>query len=338
MQKLEKLLELKVILKGDCFFHGNQSKSKSTRLERRIPTILAQLSSATVLTVGPTSSDGEASRFQIKVANPASLKGNESIDAEIVSAIVKQFGSELNITQPVQFTGQGAEEHSKYTYRLDGDTLGEAIGRSGAGVPIGQFRGGVAVIIDDITPAITTDDVKERLDRMRNQPDFSQAAGRQVDVVGLTAADPMNPEEGFSSVAIMVFDENLDSFTIEVDTWDRQLAQEEFELVKAALMREASLDQVSSFSPKVAENLAASAIVAVILSLIGMLVYIWFRFGSLRYSLCAIAALVFNVCICLGAIALSVMIGEKTFGSFRLLDEFRIDLNVVAGLLTIVGY
>lgn len=300
--------------------------------------ILAQLSSATVLTVGPTTSDGEASRFQIKVANPATLKGNESIDDEIVTAIVKQFGSELNVTQPVQFAGQGTDEHSNYTFRLDRDTLGEAIGRSGAGVPIGQFRGGVAVIIDDITPPITSDDVKQRLDRMRNQPDFSQAAGRQVDVVGLTAADPTNPEEGFSSVAIMVFDENLDSFTIEIDTWDRQLAQEEFELAKAALMREASLDQVSSFSPKVAENLAASAIVAVILSLIGMLVYIWFRFGSLRYSLCAIAALVFNVCICLGAIALSVMIGEKTFGSFRLLDEFRIDLNVVAGLLTIVGY
>ena len=33
-----------------------------------------------------------------------------------------------------------------------------------------------------------------------------------------------------------------------------------------------------------------------------------------------------------------MVIGEKTFGSFRLLDEFRIDLNVVAGLLTIVGY
>ena len=69
-----------------------------------------------------------------------------------------------------------------------------------------------------------------------------------------------------------------------------------------------------------------------------MLVYIWFRFGSLRYSLCAIAALVFNVSVCLGAIAISVIVGEKTFNGVRLLDEFRIDLNVVAGLLTIVGY
>ena len=52
----------------------------------------------------------------------------------------------------------------------------------------------------------------------------------------------------------------------------------------------------------------------------------------------AIVALVFNVSICLGAIAMSVTLGEKTFSGVRVLDEFRIDLNVVAGLLTIVGY
>jgi SecD/SecF fusion protein len=103
------------------------------------------------------------------------------------------------------------------------------------------------------------------------------------------------------------------------------------------LTREASLDQ-SSFSPKVAQNLAASAIVAVILSLLGMLVYIWFRFGSLRYSVCAISALLFNISICLGAIALSLAIGETSIAGVRVLDEIRIDLNVVAGLLTIVGY
>ena len=33
-----------------------------------------------------------------------------------------------------------------------------------------------------------------------------------------------------------------------------------------------------------------------------------------------------------------VIVGEKTFNGVRILDEFRIDINVVAGLLTIVGY
>ncbi|MCH2161324.1 MAG: protein translocase subunit SecD [Phycisphaerales bacterium] len=300
--------------------------------------ILAELQNATVLTVGPTTSDGHSSSFQIKVANPVSLGEDENIANKVVEAVVGRFGSELDITRPVRFAGESADEHSGYTHALEQATLGESIERTGAGVPVADFRGGVAVVIDGIDPPVTTADVEQRLRRMRNQPDFGDTAGRDVEVVGLTAADPTAPQDGFTSIAVMVSDELLSSFTVELDTWDRQLAQREFELLQAALTREASLDQVSSFSPRVAQNLAASAIVAVILSLVGMLVYIWFRFGSLRYSLCAIAALMFNVCVCLGAIALSVVIGERTFGSVRLLDEFRIDLNVVAGLLTIVGY
>ena len=299
--------------------------------------VLSELKNATVLTVGP-SSDGKAASFQIKVANPAKLTSEKNIDGEVVSAIVAKFGSELDITQPVDFMGRDSTDHSSYTYSLEEGTLGDSIGRAGAGVPVGEFRGGVAVVIDGITPPISTADAKQRVTRMRNQPDFANAAGRQVDVIGLTAADPSDPAKGFTSLAVLVFDPALSSFTVEVDTWDRQLASQEFDLVNASLSREASLDQVSSFSPKVAENLAASAIVAVVLSILGMLVYIWFRFGSLRYSMCAIAALFFNVSVCLGAIALSVFLGEKTFGTFRVLDEFRIDLNVVAGLLTIVGY
>ena len=300
--------------------------------------VLAELQGATVLTVGPTTGEGMASSFQIKVANPAGLGEDQNIADRVVSAIVGEFGSKLNVTQPVSFAGESSDEHSAYTFSLERPTLGESIGRSGAGVPVAGFRGGVAVVIDKIDPPVTTEDVEQRIDRMRNQPDFADTAGRDVEVVGLEASDPSDPSKGFTSVAVMVSDELLSSFTVEMDTWDRQLANREFELLQASLLREASLDQVSSFSPKVAQNLAASAIVAVILSLLGMLVYIWFRFGSLRYSLCAILALMFNVSVCLGAIALSVTLGEKTFGSFRLLDEFRIDLNVVAGLLTIVGY
>ncbi len=294
---------------------------------------LAQLSNATILTVGTTTEGNEAASFQVKVANPPSMGEDDNIADAIVAAIVDGFGDELAVTQPVHFAAEGDPDHSGHTFSLERKTLGESIGRAGAGVPVDAFRGGVAVVIDGITPPITLEDAAERIKRMRNQPDFADTAGRDVEVIGLDkAADGAHGE-----IAVMVFDDTLSSFEVALGTWDRGLAQREYELLQEALTREASLDQ-SSFSPKVAQNLAASAIVAVILSLLGMLVYIWFRFGSLRYSVCAIAALVFNISICLGAIALSLTIGERSIGGFRLLDEFRIDLNVVAGLLTIVGY
>ena len=302
--------------------------------------ILAELSNATVLTVGPTLEDGSAASFQIKVANPAGIDGDANISDTVVAALVDRFGDILAVTRPVSFAGDADDDHSSSTFKLERGTLGESIGRPGpsAAVPVGDLRGGVAVLVEDVTPAITLADVEQRLDRMRNQPDFAESRGRRSEVVGLTPAGDIDGVPAYSDFVVMSADDDVSSLLVDVETWDRSLATQEYALVKAALLREASLDQVSSFSPKVAENLANTAIVAVILSLLGMLVYIWFRFGSLRYSLCAIVALVFNVSICLGAIALSVTLGEKTFSGVRILDEFRIDLNVVAGLLTIVGY
>jgi SecD/SecF fusion protein len=69
-----------------------------------------------------------------------------------------------------------------------------------------------------------------------------------------------------------------------------------------------------------------------------MLVYIWARFGSLRYSAAAVAALCVNVCVCLGALALSLLVAPTILGLNLRIEEFRIDLNVVAGLLAIIGY
>ena len=300
--------------------------------------VLAELQGATVLTVGTADDQGRAAGFQIKVANAPGLGDDENISNRVVAALVDQFGDILAVTQPVDFAAESADDHSPYTFSLERQTLAEAIGRPSATVAVGEWRGGVAVVVDDVSPPITASDLSQRLDRMRNQPDFADTRGRRTEIIGLDRVSESKGEATWSSFAIMVADEEASSLLVDLETWDRTLAAREFELVRAALTREASLDQVSSFSPKVAENLAASAIVAVILSLIGMLVYIWFRFGSLRYSLCAISALVFNVSICLGAIAISVILGERTFNGVRILDEFRIDINVVAGLLTIVGY
>jgi SecD/SecF fusion protein len=88
----------------------------------------------------------------------------------------------------------------------------------------------------------------------------------------------------------------------------------------------------------VAENLAASAVVAVVLSLIGMLAYIWVRFGSFRFSTATVVGVAFNVIVCLGFLAISIPVAQTGFGTALYIEQYRIDLNVVAGLLTIIGY
>jgi preprotein translocase subunit SecF len=74
--------------------------------------------------------------------------------------------------------------------------------------------------------------------------------------------------------------------------------------------------------PKVGKDLREKALLAVGLSCIGMLIYIWFRF-EFRFGLGAIVGLIHDVLITMGALSLT---------------NTPIDLPVVAALLTIVGY
>lgn len=298
----------------------------------------AQLRTATVLTSGVTTDNIEATAFQVKVANPPTTAEEKGIEREVVATVVGAFADQLAVTRPVHFDGEGNSQHTSRTFMLDTAQVGEAIGRDGLNELVGDFRGGVAIVVEGVDPPISAKDVGERIRRMRNQPDFSDLLGRRTKVLGLRGAGAQGNTPIFSEFVVLVSDSDLSSFQVDIETWDAQLAAREWSLLGEALTREASLDQVSSFSPTVAQNLVASAVVAVILSLIGMLVYIWVRFGNLWYSMAAVTALCFNISICLGALALSVMYGSSGWAIGLHMEEFRIDLNVIAGLLTIIGY
>ncbi len=92
----------------------------------------------------------------------------------------------------------------------------------------------------------------------------------------------------------------------------------------------------SKIGGAVAGKMKQMAIAALLTSLIGIVGYIWFRFQKVAFGLAAVVALVHDVAITLGAIALSYWLAG-VFG-FLLIDNFKISLPVVAAFLTIIGY
>lgn len=86
----------------------------------------------------------------------------------------------------------------------------------------------------------------------------------------------------------------------------------------------------------VAQKMQSDALAAILVSLLGIIGYIWLRFQRVGFGLAAVVALVHDVSITLGAIALSLW-ASKVLG-FLQIDEFRISLPVVAAFLTIIGY
>jgi len=122
------------------------------------------------------------------------------------------------------------------------------------------------------------------------------------------------------------------------ELWRTELAATEWNLVRDAMRRPQSLSKVSNFTPTVARTIRDSAIVALGLSIFAIVAYIWIRFGSLRYGLAAIAALVHDVIITLGLVALSAFVADSVLGQALLLDPFKINMAMIAAMLTIIGY
>ncbi len=137
---------------------------------------------------------------------------------------------------------------------------------------------------------------------------------------------------------MVVGDPDLAGRKISDASWQKNYGDTEWRLTSSALSKQATLEQVSSISGAVARDLAGQAALAVLLSFVGMLIYIWVRFGSLLYSAATVIGVVFNVAVCLGMLAMSKWIGDTSIGHFLRIQDFRIDLNVVSGLLIVIGY
>jgi preprotein translocase subunit SecF len=82
------------------------------------------------------------------------------------------------------------------------------------------------------------------------------------------------------------------------------------------------VDSVETVSGKVSEELAWDGSLAIALAMLGVAVYIWFRF-EWHFGVGALATLFHDV---------SVMLG------FFAVTQFQVDLNIVAAFLAIVGY
>ncbi len=92
----------------------------------------------------------------------------------------------------------------------------------------------------------------------------------------------------------------------------------------------------SAVGSRVAGDMIGRAFGALFASILCIIGYIWFRFQRVIYGFAAVAALIHDVLITLGAIAVSAALAD--YLGFLLIDPFKISLTVVAAILTIIGY
>ncbi len=91
---------------------------------------------------------------------------------------------------------------------------------------------------------------------------------------------------------------------------------------------------------RVAGDLQQTAISAILVCLLGIVAYLWFRFQNVAFGLAAVVALIHDVLVTLGVIALSAFVVNAAPGlaTALKLDAFQISLPIVAAFVTIIGY
>lgn len=210
-----------------------------------------------------------------------------------------------------------------------GRTRIEAVGGLEESDLLEKFAGGAMFVIRVDQAGVDEAELRDRIKVMRFQSDLDkdfQGLAQNKTEVRLLDTDA----KGRPEFAVLVRPRE------EPAEWD-EFAQREQKLLTAALHREEALTAVN-FDAAIAGETAQRAAIAVILSWLAIVGYLWLRFGSIQWGLAAVICLIHDVIIVVGLVAVSGWLQDTFLGRGLLISSFKIDLAMVAAVLTVIGY
>jgi SecD/SecF fusion protein len=199
--------------------------------------------------------------------------------------------------------------------------------------PKSAYAGGQKTTLEfseEITVTTVSRNLEDAIKELQNGTSYGSSPGDLFRVTG-TKGSGVDSEEG----QVRKFKE----VTLEAS---KDLKKEDLTAALAAMqtkMNNAPLfEEVSKFAESVGSEMQSQAIVAMVISLGAIIIYVAFRFHRLTFGFAAVAALVHDVLVVLGVVALASLASGSAFGSLFGLYDFKINLPMIAAFLTIVGY
>jgi SecD/SecF fusion protein len=113
-----------------------------------------------------------------------------------------------------------------------------------------------------------------------------------------------------------------------------------FDDLVTRLSAEPIFPQANKIGGRVANDMQLKALYAIVISMLGIVGYVWIRFQHLAFGIASVVPLVHDVAVTVSLIAISKYVVEwfPPLASALQIESFQIGLTVVAALLTLIGY
>lgn len=261
-------------------------------------------------------------------------------------ALTSALGDELRIKPRITYVFRSPDGHP---YPITENRLESSIPGlpAGAGGDVSSFRGGAAMWFDELSPPQALDTIRDRFRNMRLQPGYEDYPWRPFDVLGVRAADAngdgqpdqVDGHTVYDSAVIVVADPGL-RYEDSPERWRASLADKELALARATLDTEQALRRVSQFKPQIADQSKLRAVLAVMLSWAMIIGFLWIRFGTAMYGISGVVGMAHTVLMALAFVGFAGLFGGAgtILGNTLLIENFKIDMTIIAALLTLIGY
>ncbi len=261
---------------------------------------------------------------------------------EVKNEVLKVLGNRLQASLPSKFDGSSSSigDALKMTppavLPLTKEILADAKQWPDGFIPPAarDYSGGAAIVLNHLDPPLSTNVIRQRIVEQQLQSDTSPLAAQREFVV----QSPRGADAPTDLAVILVRDDAI-PYDKDKDQWQTQLAGPMWKVTTDAIGRPAQLQKVENFNAAVAGDTQKDAFMALGMSVVVIMAYIWVRFGNLKYGTATVVALLHDTIFVVAALGIAhYLVLVPGLREVLALEPFRINLVVVAGILTIMGY
>ncbi len=239
------------------------------------------------------------------------------IDEVVTDAVRKAFGDYLVVQENLHPEIVSVEKIN--------DTAGE----------LADYIGGVKLVCK-LAKETTAADIESRIREIRFKPDMQNIKWYRYELLSKNLA-VMAPADKISEFVFVSLHPEAGYRELSDSEWNGYVDNEKAKLISGGSL-ESAMSRITQIDASVGAEAKTRALIAMLLSFVAIIGYLWVRFGTARYGIGAVIALVHDVLITLGVVCACTYIADTAFGRALLIEDFKINLELIAAFLTLVGY